>query len=217
MKIAITTSGSNLNAPLDSRFGRSPKFLVYDQDNGSFEIIDNQQNLNATQGAGIQSAETVVRSGAKVLVSGHCGPKAFRVLAAAGVKVYTSDAPTVAAALETFKAGKLKEAGSADVEGHWWQKRGEKRGDIMPGFDGTGPRGKGPMTGKAQGYCLLKIPDDAGEAKSGFAGLAGKPIAMSYDHHLTDSLSLQSRLREMQVALAEMKFRLAELEVGGHK
>jgi predicted Fe-Mo cluster-binding NifX family protein len=119
MKIAFSTSGSDIGALLDSRFGRSPKFLVYDLDSKKFEVIDNQQNLNAAQGAGIQSAETVVRSGAKVLVSGHCGPKAFRVLAAAGVKVYTSDAPTVAAALEKFKAGELKEAEGADVQGHW--------------------------------------------------------------------------------------------------
>jgi len=119
MKIVFTTSGSDLSALLESRFGRAPKFLVYDLDNGSFEVIDNQQSLNATQGAGIQSAETVARSGAQVLVSGHCGPKAFRVLAAAGVKVYNSDAATVADALEQFKTGKLKEAGNADVEGHW--------------------------------------------------------------------------------------------------
>lgn len=119
MKVAFTTSGSDLSAPLDSRFGRAPKFLVYDLDNASFEVIDNQQNLNAAQGAGIQSAETVARAGAKALVSGHCGPKAFRVLAAAGVKVYSSDAPTVAAALEKFKAGELKEAEGADVQGHW--------------------------------------------------------------------------------------------------
>ena len=119
MKIAFSTSGNELNAPLDSRFGRSPKFLVYDLDSEKFEIIDNLQNLNATQGAGIQSAETIARSGAKALVSGHCGPKAFRVLAAAGVKVYNSDAATVANALEQFKAGKLKEAGGADVNGHW--------------------------------------------------------------------------------------------------
>jgi predicted Fe-Mo cluster-binding NifX family protein len=119
MKIVFTTSGSDLNSPLESRFGRAFRFLVYDLDNASFEVIDNQQNLNAAQGAGIQSAETVARSGAKTLVSGHCGPKAFRVLVAAGIKVYNSNASTVAAALEQFKAGKLKEAGGADVEGHW--------------------------------------------------------------------------------------------------
>ena len=119
MKVVFTTSGENLAAFMDSRFGRAPKFLIYDLDKNSFEVIDNQQNLNATQGAGIQSAEAVARSGAKSLVTGHCGPKAFRVLLAAGIKVYTTDAPTVAAALEQYRSGKLTEAKAADVDGHW--------------------------------------------------------------------------------------------------
>ncbi|HOW45288.1 MAG TPA: NifB/NifX family molybdenum-iron cluster-binding protein [Candidatus Aminicenantes bacterium] len=119
MKIAFATSGNNVSAPLESRFGRASKFLIYDLENQSFEIIDNQQNLAAAQGAGIQAAETVVRSGAKALVSGHCGPKAFRVLAAAGVKIYASDAATIADAVAKYKAGELKESSGADVQGHW--------------------------------------------------------------------------------------------------
>jgi len=119
VKIAFTTSGETLDVALDSRFGRAPKFLVYDLDADTFEVIDNEENLNAAQGAGIQAAETVARSGAGALVTGHCGPKAFRVLSAAGVKVYNTDAITVAAALDAFRAGTLKSAESADVEGHW--------------------------------------------------------------------------------------------------
>jgi predicted Fe-Mo cluster-binding NifX family protein len=119
MKVAFTTAGSSPDSPLDARFGRAPGFLVYDTDSGTFEFVDNQQSLNAAQGAGIQAAETVVRAGAGSLVTGHCGPKAFRVLSAAGVKVYNTDLPTVAAALAAFKAGTLKLADSADVEGHW--------------------------------------------------------------------------------------------------
>jgi len=119
MKVVFTTSGDNLDAPLDSRFGRAPKFLVYDLDAGTFETVDNRQNLNAAQGAGIQSAETVARLGAKALVTGHCGPNAFRVLTAAGIKVFTAEKATVAEALKKYRAGELTEAGSADVEGHW--------------------------------------------------------------------------------------------------
>ena len=119
MKIAFSTSGADLNAPLDSRFGRAAKFLVYDTVTAAFVMIDNQQNLNAAQGAGIQSAQTVAAGGAEALVTGHCGPKAFRVLAAANIKVYTSDAPTVAAALELYREGTLNESVAADVEGHW--------------------------------------------------------------------------------------------------
>jgi len=119
VKIAFSTSGETLESPLDLRFGRAPQFLVYDLDGGTFEAVDNRQNMNAAQGAGIQSAETVARLGVQSLVTGHCGPKAFRVLLAAGIKVYTTDAPTVAAALELYRSGKLTEAKAADVDGHW--------------------------------------------------------------------------------------------------
>ncbi len=119
MKIAFTTSGNDLDAPVDSRFGRAPKYIIYDLETRTFAVIDNAQNLNAAQGAGIQAAETVVRSGAGAIVTGHCGPKAFRVLSAAGVKVYTAESLTVAEALERYHEGKLSEALAADVEGHW--------------------------------------------------------------------------------------------------
>jgi predicted Fe-Mo cluster-binding NifX family protein len=119
MKILFTTSGNDLNAPLDTRFGRAANFLLYDLDTKSFEIIDNQQNLNASQGAGIQSAEAVVRLGASAVISGHCGPKAFQVLNAAEVKIYVSSASTVAEALKEYQEGKLQELTNPDVGGHW--------------------------------------------------------------------------------------------------
>lgn len=119
MKLAFTTSGENLDSPLDPSFGRARSFLIYDLATQAFEVISNQQNLNAAQGAGIQSAQTIVKAGAKALVTGHCGPKAFRVLDAAGVKVFNTDALTVSDALARYRAGQLSEAAAANVEGHW--------------------------------------------------------------------------------------------------
>jgi len=119
MKVAFTTSGSDLSAPLDRRFGRTPKFLIYNMDENTFEVVDNQQNLNAAQGAGIQAAQKVAHAGAECVVTGHCGPKAFRVLSMARIKIFNTDAPTVAEALEMFRTGALKLAESADVEEHW--------------------------------------------------------------------------------------------------
>jgi predicted Fe-Mo cluster-binding NifX family protein len=119
VKIAFTTCGENLDAPLDGRFGRASKFILYDLEKDYFELIDNRQNLNAAQGAGIQAAEAMVRAGASGIVTGHCGPNAYRALCAAGITIYSCGAPTVAAALEAFRAGALKPMESADVEGHW--------------------------------------------------------------------------------------------------
>jgi predicted Fe-Mo cluster-binding NifX family protein len=119
MKIAFSTSGNDLNAPLDTRFGRAAKFLIYDTETRNVAVVDNTQNLTAAQGAGIQSAQNVAASGAQALVSGHCGPKAYRVLSTAGIKAYTSKAATVAEALSQFQDGTLTELKAADVEGHW--------------------------------------------------------------------------------------------------
>ena len=46
----------------------------------------------------------------------------------------------------------------------------------MPDFDGTGPLGQGPMTGRCRGFCALTVSeDDPGEVK-GFAGLQNVPV-----------------------------------------
>ena len=47
----------------------------------------------------------------------------------------------------------------------------------MPRFDGTGPQGLGPMTGRGEGYCSMVLPS-AGEPRApyGYAGLRGQPV-----------------------------------------
>ena len=45
----------------------------------------------------------------------------------------------------------------------------------MPGFDGTGPLGRGPMTGRGMGFCVLKIPDGNTPAfRQDLAGRSGQ-------------------------------------------
>ncbi|MGM0401560.1 MAG: DUF5320 domain-containing protein [Chloroflexota bacterium] len=47
----------------------------------------------------------------------------------------------------------------------------------MPGFDGTGPRGEGPMTGRGEGYCAIVLPSSRrGGTPYGYAGLQGTPV-----------------------------------------
>ena len=48
----------------------------------------------------------------------------------------------------------------------------------MPGFDGTGPQGRGPMTGRGMGFCVLQAKDKPGEFE-GLAGIQGTPISTS--------------------------------------
>src|SRR4030042_2757505 len=55
VKIAFTTSGQGLDAPLDSRFGRAARVPIYDLDSETVELIDNEQRPHAAPGAGIQA------------------------------------------------------------------------------------------------------------------------------------------------------------------
>ena len=119
MKVAIASKGKELSSELDPRFGRAAFFAVVDTDSDTFEVVDNSQNLNAMQGAGIQAAQNVANLGVQAVVAGNVGPKAFQTLSVAGVKVYLSDAPTVKDTLEKLKAGELQEAPDANVAGHW--------------------------------------------------------------------------------------------------
>ena len=119
MKVAVTARGDTPDAEVDPRFGRARAFIVMDTENEGFKVVDNQQNLNAAQGAGIQAAQAVSALSAGAVITGHCGPKAFRALRAAKIDVFTGAAGTVKEAFEKYKRGELKQAENADVEGHW--------------------------------------------------------------------------------------------------
>ncbi len=119
MKVAVTCAGNSIDSPLDKRFGRAESFILFDLEDDSFIFLDNEQNLNAAQGAGVQSAQKIAKSGAGALITGHTGPKAFKVLSSAGISVYHSNAETVKGAIEEFKAGKLEIVSNPDVESHW--------------------------------------------------------------------------------------------------
>lgn len=120
MKIAITTSGFNMDAPVDIRFGRARGFVAVDMDTGDFQYLDNSEAGGAGQGAGIQAAKLMAGHGVQVVLTGHCGPNAFRALQAAGIRVCTGlTGGSIREAIEQFKGGALQEATAADVQGHW--------------------------------------------------------------------------------------------------
>jgi predicted Fe-Mo cluster-binding NifX family protein len=74
MKIAITSTGNNPEAKLDSRFGRCSYFAVFDTESLSTEFIPNPNKENV-EGAGPASVQLVASRGVKKVVSGEFGAK----------------------------------------------------------------------------------------------------------------------------------------------
>ncbi len=115
MKVAISSQGKTLEAPVDQQFGRAACFLLVDTGAMTFEVVENEPEEG---GAGVSAAKTVIDAGAEVVLAGNCGPNAERALRVAGVKLFTGVSGTVAEAVEQYKAGKLVEASGPSVRSH---------------------------------------------------------------------------------------------------
>jgi predicted Fe-Mo cluster-binding NifX family protein len=120
MVIAVTAKGVDLEAPVDPRFGRAAAFVVVDTDTGAVRALDNREASLGGHGAGIQAARLMADQGVHAVLTGHCGPNAYRALQAAGVRVFTGVTEgTVQDAVKQFQAGLLRETAGADVQPHW--------------------------------------------------------------------------------------------------
>jgi len=158
MRIAISSTGPKLDAPMEQRFGRCPCFIVVDPASEEFEVLDNQAAM-MSGGAGIQAAQMVVNSGAGAVITGNLGPNGADTLAAAGVKTYLGASGTVREALQQYKTGQLRESSGPTVQSHFGtggvagtgggMGRGKGGGRGMGrGMGGGSGRGSGPGRGK---------------------------------------------------------------------
>ena len=119
MKIAISSDGKDLQSNVDQRFGRAAYFIIYDTDTDQYDVVENTQNLQAAQGAGIQAAQNVVRQKVQLVISGNFGPKAFATLNAAGIKMAFRSSGNIRVAIDAARGGEIEYAKDANVEGHW--------------------------------------------------------------------------------------------------
>jgi len=119
MKIAVTSTGNDLSSDIDPRFGRAAYFILINSDTMDWEVLENKQNFDLPQGAGIQAGKAIVEKKANVLITGNCGPKAFKVLQSAGIRIATGAKGRVIDAVLQYKNGELEHTKEANVEGHW--------------------------------------------------------------------------------------------------
>src|SRR4030067_1670989 len=118
MKIAISSSGKDLDSQIDPRFGRCQYFILVDPETMEFEAFENE-GLMASGGAGVQAAQLVAQKGANALITGTLGPHAASACSASGIKVHLVAGGSVREVTEAFKAGKLQEDSGATGPPHF--------------------------------------------------------------------------------------------------
>jgi predicted Fe-Mo cluster-binding NifX family protein len=117
MKIAVTSTGPGLDAPVDPRFGRAQYILVVDLESMAVEPIENP-GVQASGGAGVQTVQMVAAMGAAAVLTGNVGPNAHSALSAAGLKVHVGAAGTVRQAVEAYLQNELQETTEPSVGSH---------------------------------------------------------------------------------------------------
>ncbi|MDN5332723.1 MAG: hypothetical protein PWP45_1948 [Tepidanaerobacteraceae bacterium] len=106
MRIAITSTGSNLDSMIDERFGRCRFFIIINPESKEYEAVENIYAGDA-HGAGVQVAQFIVDKGVSALITGNVGPNALRVLKESGIEVYAASSVSVKEAFENYIKGKL--------------------------------------------------------------------------------------------------------------
>ena len=109
MKIGFTAQGTDWDSQMESRFGRTPYLLCYDEQADELVSYDNRQIEQTAHGAGPMTAQQLIKMGAEVLLTGNGpGGNADSVLKAGNVKVITgASGMSVRGAYESWKEGKL--------------------------------------------------------------------------------------------------------------
>jgi predicted Fe-Mo cluster-binding NifX family protein len=102
-KICITSQGKDLEAEVDPSFGRAHYFLIVDPRTMESEAVENP-NIEASQGAGIQTAQLVSSKNVGTVLTGSCGPNALRVLESSGIRVITGTTGRIKDVLQKYKS-----------------------------------------------------------------------------------------------------------------
>ncbi len=108
MKVCVTSSGSDLDSPVDPRFGRCAYFIIVDTDTMQSNAIENDAAM-ASGGAGIRAAQMVASTGVEAVITGSVGPNAYPALQSSGIKIMTGAVGTVREAIQMMKQDQLQQ------------------------------------------------------------------------------------------------------------
>jgi len=75
-------------------------------------------------GAGVATGQLLTGKGVSDVLTGNCGPNAFNVLQAAGIKVVTGVAGTIQDVVGGYKSGRYQAISHANVASHSGMGRG---------------------------------------------------------------------------------------------
>ena len=118
MKIAISSTGKDLESEIDTKFGRCPYFLIVEIENKEIKSVQAIENVAAGQmgKAGITSAEIIAKEKVEAIITTNLGPRAFSVFEQFEIKIYQGEGK-INDAVQKFIKGELVEIKNSERAG----------------------------------------------------------------------------------------------------
>ena len=153
MKVAVSSTGKELQSAVDPRFGRAAYLVVVETDTMSVaQVIDNSQAVSMAHGAGINAASRIAEAGVQAVLSGVIGPKAAAVCEKAGISMINGASGTVREAVEQFVSEYEIEPGARSAQTTTTQPSRPRLGVGRGAGTGTAAgAGMGRCGGRGQG------------------------------------------------------------------
>ena len=211
MKIAISSTGQNLDASVDARFGRCQYFIIIEPETMKFEAIPNP-SITAMHGAGIQTSQLIASKGATVVLTGNCGPNAFQTLSAAGIEVIVGVTGTVKDATEKYKKGELQSSSQASVPSHFGTGGTSPTPGMTPGIGGGRGMGGGGGAGAGRGMGGGMMGGGFQTTPYGMGATPGAPSPMTKEQQLQ---SLKNQAQTLGQQIDQINKRIEEMERKG--
>lgn len=106
MKLAIPVDENKLESSVCMSFGRTPYYLIFDEDSKEVNFIDNSA-IASSGGAGIKAAQIIVDNKVDVMLTPRLGQNAADVLNAGEIKIYKTIEGNAVDNIEAFDKGEL--------------------------------------------------------------------------------------------------------------
>lgn len=112
MRIAVTATQPDAEAPVGSRLGKAPYLIVYDTRGGTCEALDSRPPAESPCDDSAALADLLARHRVDVVLTGRYGPTVYLALSSASIRVRDGATGTVMEAIRQYLGASHEASGT---------------------------------------------------------------------------------------------------------
>ncbi len=106
MKIAIPSTGQNIDGTISPTFARAPYFVIVDSQSMEAKTIKNPYVVG--RGVGYATAELIANEGVEAVITNTIGPNAASALRGLGIRIYQASG-SIKGAVQALQENRISE------------------------------------------------------------------------------------------------------------